>query len=155
MKLIKPQSEEKKDRLAQLTLTSVCFKVVASQLLDKRMVGKAQCLQNVMTFCKEKSIPYEDTLFSMAFNTAWGEISSFSSSKGDRLSLLGTEAQRLTEQKRFHSYVVTIAKYLESSKKELSSKDVMKKIDARGEIRSNAFNLAFEYLGAELNDENE
>jgi len=155
MKLTKPQSEEKKDRLAQLTLTSACFKVVASQLLDKRMVSKAQCLQNVMAFCKEKAIPYEDTLFSMAFNTAWDEISSFSPSKGDRLTLLEKEVQSLTGQKRFHNYVVTIAKYLDLTNKELHPKFVIEKIDVRGEIRSNAFNLAFEFLNAELNENDE
>ena len=152
MKLTKPDSLEKKELLAHLVVISACFKVISTRLLGKRLISKAQCLQYCIAFCKEKSIPCEDTLFSMAFNAAWGEIATFSPSKGDRLTLLESEVKSLTGRKRFHNYVVTIVNYLTWSDKEIRFQQVTDMARVKGKNQCDAFELAFAFLHAELEE---
>ena len=154
LKIRRPDNQEKVDILVEQALMSACSVLLAAKLKEQRVISRSQALAHAREYCENLSIPLSDESFSEAFDTAWGEISTFSPSKGDRLALLEKEESGLRDHKRFHNYVVTIISFLNHTDKDLSLDHAVQMAGGvRTKSKLDAFELAFDFLHVTLKEE--
>jgi len=145
LKLKLPGDEEHRIILNEQLLRSACSTILSAKLINERVLSKIKELPEAKDYCKGKNIPFSEVLFKECYDIAFAELSSFSPSKGNVLTLLHKEEKNLLGHKRFHSYVVTIASFLKT-KKEIDLAEVIKEYKITGKAKLEACGLAYALL---------
>jgi len=126
---------------------AACVIVIASLLREKDVVTRQGAY--VAAERRAERLPRDvkkETLYE-AFNTAWGEMRSYSMTPGQTYVLIESQEGDLVNQKYFYNYIIAIVKYLIDNNREITRREIREITHFnRSNKKKNLFDDAFDYL---------